>query len=1110
MSHNSHWYKDAIIYELHVRAFHDSIGDGKGDFRGLMQKLDYLQDLGVTALWLLPFYPSPLRDDGYDIADYTSVHSDFGNLDAFREFLAAAHARDLRVITELVLNHTSDQHPWFQRARRSPPGSVERDFYVWSESPERYHQARIIFKDFESSNWSYDNAARAYYWHRFYSHQPDLNYDNPAVREAILPVIDFWFELGVDGLRLDAVPYLFEREGTNCENLPETHSFLKELRGHVDARFTDRMLLAEANQWPEDAAAYFGAGDECHMAFHFPLMPRLFMGMHTEDRFPIVDILEQTPAIPDNCQWAIFLRNHDELTLEMVTDEERDYMYRAYAGDRQARINLGIRRRLAPLLGNNRRRIELMNGLLLSLPGTPVLYYGDEIGMGDNIYLGDRNGVRTPMQWSADRNAGFSRANPQRLYLPITIDPEYHYEAINVEAQQENPSSLLWWNKRLISLRRQHRPFSHGDLRFLDPHNRRILAFLRRCGDEQVLVVANLSRFVQFVELDLTEFEGITPIELFGSSPFPRVGKWPYLLTLGPHAFYWFSLCPRHAKEMCGMEASRASEVPVLSDLTHWEQLFDVTQSHDLRDALLRYASTYEAAGNAPRLVRHVRLRDVFRFQRDDAVTRLLLVDAEYNVGQPETFVLRLAFAPDDVAARWPAGGEPPLFARVTGAAPGVIYNAATDATLLSAAFEAISRQVTARGERGGELVASLLPGFAEELAGQPPDLPLSVNRTEQSNLSTMFGERWVLKMLRRVEQGTHPEVEMGRLLTEQGMARLAPALVGSVEYRRRRSEPMTLSILHRYVPHESDAWQRTLDAVSDFFERMAATTQPVPALPPDTLLDEQAPLPAEVTHLIGEYLEHAGLIGARMAELHQFLSRQTELVDFAPEPFTLAYQRSLYQSLRALSLDLVDLLQHAIPNLPDELQGPARRVVESESQLLDYFRPLLEHPFHGQRTRVHADCHLGQVLFTGKDFLFIDFEGVPTQSLGERRLKRSPLRDVAGMLRSFDYAAQSTLLGLGTGRGQPPGVIRYEDRAALIPWSDFWRLAVCHRFLAAYLAEPAMASLLPQQRADLRRLLDIFMLERLVTELTHELRHRPRWLTIPLHGLLRVLNLDK
>src|SRR3954468_10144894 len=564
------WYKDAIIYELHVRAFHDSVGDGVGDFRGLAQKLDYLQDLGVTAIWLLPFYPSPLKDDGYDIAEYTSINPAYGSLADFQELLAAAHERGIRVITELVLNHTSDQHPWFQRARLAAPGSAERDFYVWSDTPDKYRDARIIFKDFEPSNWSWDPVAKAYYWHRFYAHQPDLNFDNPAVWEAIFPVVDFWLAMGVDGMRLDAVPYLYEREGTSCENLPETHKFLKAIRRHIDLKFPNRMLLSEANQWPEDAVAYFGAGDETHMAFHFPLMPRMFMSIHMEDRFPIIDILAQTPMIPENCQWCQFLRNHDELTLEMVTDEERDYMYRAYAGEQRARINLGIRRRLAPLLGNNRRRIELMNGLLFSLPGTPVIYYGDEIGMGDNIYLGDRNGVRTPMQWSSDRNAGFSRANPQKLYLPIIIDPEYHYEAINVEAQQNNSNSLLWWMKRLIALRKRFKAFGRGTLEFLRPVNAKVLAFIRRHGDERVLVVANLSRFVQYVELDLSEFQGTVPVELFGNNPFPPVTKGPYLLTLAPHTFYWFTLAPQAAtlpeqiagplKEMTPLAAPRGWE----------------------------------------------------------------------------------------------------------------------------------------------------------------------------------------------------------------------------------------------------------------------------------------------------------------------------------------------------------------------------------------------------------------------------------------------------------------------------------------------------------------------------------------------------------------------
>ncbi|MFZ5811810.1 MAG: maltose alpha-D-glucosyltransferase, partial [Thermodesulfobacteriota bacterium] len=502
------WYKETIIYELHVRSFADGDGDGVGDFKGLIDKLDYLKRLGVGALWLQPFYPSPLRDDGYDIADYAGIHPAYGTLADFRRFLREAHKRGLRVITELVLNHTSDQHPWFQRARRARPGSARRDFYVWSDTPDRFRQARIIFKDFEQSNWSWDPVAKAYYWHRFYANQPDLNYDNPAVRRAMLKVVDFWLGMGVDGLRLDAVPYLFERQGTNCENLPQTHAFLKELRAHVDAAFPDRMLLAEANQWPEDAVAYFGRGDECHMAFHFPIMPRIFMSLWAEDRYPVVDILEQTPPIPAPCQWALFLRNHDELTLEMVSDEERDSMYRAYAKDDKARVNLGIRRRLAPLMQNNRRKMELINILLFSFPGTPILYYGDELGMGDNYHLGDRNGVRTPMQWSPDRNAGFSKANPQSLFLPVVIDPEYHYEVVNVETLERNQSSFLWWIRRLLAAYKAQPALGRGGLAFVRGENTKVLAVLRADRDERLLAVINLSRHAQVAELDLSDLAG--------------------------------------------------------------------------------------------------------------------------------------------------------------------------------------------------------------------------------------------------------------------------------------------------------------------------------------------------------------------------------------------------------------------------------------------------------------------------------------------------------------------------------------------------------------------------------------------------------------------------
>jgi maltose alpha-D-glucosyltransferase/alpha-amylase len=696
----------------------------------LTQKLDYLQDLGVTAVWLLPFYRSPFRDDGYDIADYTSIHPDYGQLDDFKAFLEAAHERGIRVITELVLNHTSDQHPWFQRARSAAAGSVHRDFYVWSDSPEKYKEARVIFQDFEPSNWSWDPVAKAYYWHRFYAHQPDLNYDNPAVQEAILPVVNFWLELGVDGLRLDAVPYLFEREGTNCENLPETHQFLKDLRQQVDARYSDRMFLAEANQWPEDAVAYFGQGDECHMAFHFPLMPRLFMALHQEDRFPIHDILDQTPTIPPSCQWCLFLRNHDELTLEMVTDEERDYMYRAYTQERLARINQGIRHRLAPLLRNDRRRIELMYALLFSLPGTPVIYYGDEIGMGDNIYLGDRNGVRTPMQWSADRNAGFSRANPQKLYLPVIIDPEYHYETVNVEAQQSNPSSLLWWLKRLITLPKKLRAFGRGSLQLLRPDNPKVLAFIREFEDERVLVVANLSRFTQFVQLDLKDDAGVVPEEMLGRTRFPPVRDQPYLLTLGPHGFIWFFLSTRASEAEIAAQtageplAGSEVELPFLQGKRalskrfqrgNWDELEALLPWYLERNRMLLdqgAVSTAEIVLLAPIRV-------------DDVDAWLLVVRAEPHGGLSETVSLGLAFVPEDQTDQLLAPLGIAGFARISGPEPGVLCDALT----VPACCRGLLRGILAGRSwhvEDGVIEAAPLPGRPAPDLEAVADLPLS------------------------------------------------------------------------------------------------------------------------------------------------------------------------------------------------------------------------------------------------------------------------------------------------------------------------------------------------------------------------------------------------
>jgi maltose alpha-D-glucosyltransferase / alpha-amylase len=1090
------WYKDAVIYEVHVRAFHDSDGDGIGDFRGLTQKLDYLRDLGVTTIWLLPFYPSPLRDDGYDIALYKGIHPAYGTLRDFRAFMREARRQGLRVITELILNHSSDQHPWFQRARKARPGSSERDFYVWSDSPDRYRDARIIFKDFEASNWTWDRVAQAYFWHRFYSHQPDLNFDNADVRRAMFEVVDFWFGTGVDGLRLDAVPYLFEREGTNCENLPETLAYVEELRRHVDSRWRNRMLLAEANQWPEDAVAYFGQGDRCHMAFHFPLMPRMFMAIRMEDRFPVVDVLGQTPPIPDGAQWAIFLRNHDELTLEMVTDEERDYMYRVYAEDPQARINLGIRRRLAPLLGNDRRVIELMNGLLFSLPGTPVIYYGDEIGMGDNIYLGDRNGVRTPMQWSADRNAGFSNANPQRLYLPVVIDPEYSAAAINVEAQQNNPHSLLWWMKRLIALRKRYRAFGRGELEWLYPENRKVLAFLRRYEDERVLVVANLSRHAQYAELDLSEHRGTTPVELFGRTEFPRIGDLPYLLTLAPHTFYWFSLEPQR------LEVQRPEALlPYVRIDGEWDEVLGDRYRHALEELLPSYIRSRRWFRSKSRRIKTAEVLDAVRVPREAGTgvapqagpdAFVIMVHLEFTEGDPETYVLPLTvIGPDYEGPEIPSHGR---VARLrTRRGDMLLIDAGVDPMFGRAVLHAVSRRRTLGGA-AGKVTAFATPAFRQVRGPADADLDPQPMQVEQTNTSVIYGDRLVLKLFRRLEDGVNPDVEIGRFLTERGFPH-TPPLAGGLDYRR-QGRACSLAILQGFVANEGDAWSYTLDTLASYLEE-ALARQPEerdPPLPrPARLLDLAASNPPDLaSDLIGAYLESARLLGRRSAELHQALASSPDDPAFAPEPFSTLYQRSLYQSMRTQAQQLYRLLRARSGDIPQIVQ-----VIDLEDEILRRLRGLLDHKVDAMRIRIHGDYHLGQVLYTGKDFTIIDFEGEPARPLGERRIKRSPLTDVAGMLRSFHYAAYTALSRHTEGREHE------ENPAYLEPWVLFWYRWVSAAFLQSYLDVAAEGSLLPGDPADVELLLDALMLEKALYELRYELNHRPGWVKVPIQGIL-------
>jgi maltose alpha-D-glucosyltransferase/alpha-amylase len=1101
------WYKDAVIYELHVRAFFDSDGNGSGDFRGLTQKLDYLADLGVTALWLLPFYPSPLKDDGYDIADYTGVHPDYGTLRDVKAFIRGAHERGLRVITELVCNHTSDQHPWFQRARRASPGSAWRDFYVWSDDPDKYSDARIIFKDFETSNWTWDPVANAYYWHRFYHHQPDLNFDNPRVREAIKKSLDFWLELGVDGVRLDAVPYLYEREGTICENLPETHAFLRELRAHVDARYRDRMLLAEANQWPEDAAAYFGDGDECHMAFHFPVMPRLFMSVWMEDRFPIYDILEQTPAIPDSAQWALFLRNHDELTLEMVTDEERDYMYRVYAHDPVMRINFGIRRRLAPLLGNNRRRIELLNGLLFALPGTPVLYYGDEIGMGENVYLGDRNGVRTPMQWSSDRNAGFSGANRQRLYLPVVTDPEYHYEAVNVEAQQNNSNSLLWWMKRLIALRKQHPAFGRGTLKFLHPDNRRIVAFVREYGEERILVVANTSRFVQYADLDLSAYAGLVPVEMFGRIEFPRLADRPLFLTLGPHSFMWLTLeaDPEGRGAAVRDVNERAPTIHAPADLDELLGGAAASQLTSVLPAYLRASRWYRAKA---RRIKDVRIDDVVPLTSAEGQARLVMLEVDYTEGEPERYVLPLALSRSEASERLVVEMPAALVAYVAppddAAAHWLLYDFFQDPACGRALLEAISGRRRMSGIHG-QLTASPTRAL-KRLLGRDGisalELPVGVNRAEQTNTSITYGDRLMLKLFRRLDTGINPDLEIGQRLTEAGFPNL-PAVAGWLAYRRSGQEPAALGILQEFVPNQGDAWQYTLDALSAYYER-AATIEEMPdgGVSVSAVVEAAGGETPELAHaMIGAYLDAAALLGQRTAELHIALAA-LDGADFGREAFSTMHQRSLYQTLRTQVADTFALLERRLDSLPESAVSSAALALALVPRVHAELRRFMDQRINVARIRCHGDLHAGQVLWTGRDFVFIDFEGEPGRPLSERRHRRPAMTDVAGMLRSFHYAAYGTLLSPHVG-----SAIRPEDVARLEPWAAFWYRWVAVAFLHAYLERAAGQPFLPSSRGQLAALLEVAALQKVLYEIVYELNNRPDWVSIPLRGLLELFD---
>jgi maltose alpha-D-glucosyltransferase / alpha-amylase len=1083
------WYKDAVIYEAHVRTFFDSTNDGVGDFPGLTRKLDYLAGLGINAIWLLPFYPSPLRDDGYDIAHYEGIHPSYGTLRDFKLFMREAHERGIRVITELVVNHTSDQHPWFQAARRAPAGSPKRNFYVWSDTPQKYQGVRIIFTDTEKSNWTWDEQAQAYYWHRFFHHQPDLNFDNPHVTRAILRVMKFWLDMGVDGMRLDAVPYLIEREGTICENLDETHEILRLFRRELDAKYRNRMLLAEANQWPADVRAYFGDGDECHMSFHFPLMPRMYMALKQEDRHPITEILRQTPAIPDSCQWAIFLRNHDEMTLEMVTDEERDYMYSAYAADPQMRINVGIRRRLAPLVENDRQRIELLNALLFSMPGTPVVYYGDEIGMGDNIYLGDRNGVRTPMQWTPDRNAGFSTADPARLYAPPIMDPVYGYQAINVEAQERSPFSLLNWMKRMIALRKQYQVFSRGSIEFLPAANRKVLAYIRRLDDDVVLCVGNLSRTVQPVELNLGAYDGWTPVEMLGQTAFPRIGTLPYFLTLHGYGFYWFKLERQPAPIAVRTVKQLSDEVPLPAPLfagPAWETLLDSDVRRLIEhDLLLPFLERQRWFGGKARSPVRAQFVDWIRLAEKPDAMFFTLVSVEYADGGSEKYIL-------PIVARAAGTGDDPMrvtphavIGRLSGARSGYLLDGSSDSETARVLLELIASG-DARESKRGVLQAApdeALPGLAGD------DLTPRHLTSDQSNTALVFGETLFLKLYRRYEPGDNPDVEIMRHLAGAGFRNIAP-FAGSLDYRAQGQPAGAAAMLQGFVENEINGWEHAVDELQRFFDRVNTVVRP-----PDPSAATAGAPTAAITDAIGTYFAAARRLGMRTGEMHAALAAGRGNPAFDPEPMTHQRLERMAASMRELAGATLDAVTAQRAALPAHLGPLADRFLGLRDPLLAEFDELAALAPQATVARVHGDFHLGQLLWSRGDCIFLDFEGEPARPLAERREKQSPLKDVAGMMRSFSYASHAALYAWSQSRPH--------DFGRLEPWARVWAHWASTAFLEAWKEAAGTASFVPKDRAAFERVLRAFLLEKACYEIQYELNNRPEWVRIPLVGVL-------
>ncbi|MDP4246315.1 MAG: maltose alpha-D-glucosyltransferase [Bacteroidota bacterium] len=1085
-----HWYKDAIIYELHIKAFCDGNGDGVGDFQGLMQKLDYLQDLGVTAIWLLPFYPSPLKDDGYDISDYYSVNPSYGDIARFKALLKAAHQRNLKVITELVINHTSDQHPWFQRARHAPKGSPEREFYVWSDDPEKYKDVRIIFQDFEASNWTWDPLAEQYYWHRFFHHQPDLNYDNPKVQAEVFRIIDYWCKMGVDGFRLDAVPYLFEREGTNGENLPETHAFLKELRAHIDQYFPGTVFLAEANMWPEDSVSYFGDGDECHMNYHFPVMPRMFMALQMEDRYPITDIFDQTPAIPPTCQWAIFLRNHDELTLEMVTDEERDYMYKAYARDPKAKINLGIRHRLAPLMDNNRSKIELLNSLLFSLPGTPVIYYGDEIGMGDNFYLGDRDGVRTPMQWSADRNAGFSAANPQKLYLPLILDPDYHYESVNVESQVGNTSSLYWFMKRLIGLRKKFKGFGRGDLRFLNVENPKVLAYTRGYEQETLLIVVNLSKFAQAADVDLRDYKGYVPVECFSKNRFPVIREeGMYFFTMAPYTFQWFLLEKAHP------EMDEAATVPLLIT-RKWEDLLEPNTRRQLEGNILpRHLQRAKWFPQMQRSLYSVTIRHAMPVSIDGKMVLWLLLEVNYQTGPSDLYQLPVGLVKEEEATRLQQTCPEAILAKV--------HAADTDGLLADAFYVpewqswllqkmAAHRSIHTPDGRIEFYGNGVLKKYLQE--HEETEVRPKLHASDVYNASVVYDNTWFLKMYRKVELSVNPDLELNRYLSKAGYAHI-PSFIGAVEWKLGKG-CIVLGILQEMIENHGDGRSYCLERINNYIERILAGKRedlhPEKRLGTLTAPPAFAALPEPLQVLVGPpAAEMAKLLGIRTGEMHLALRAAVEPKEFRPEPFSLHYQRSLFSSMQSQVRQMIYNLSRFKKAFPPDQQEQVERIMAGRTELLARLKKIYTKRLDIQKIRIHGNFHLGQVLMTGKDLAIRDFSGDPILSYSERRLRRCAFVDLAAMVASIFEVAEAGFME----DHRSLGLAEQDIRPFAIQWAHY----MSGFFIGAWLETTKGSLLIPERQADLDLLLDNYLLQRAIQDFNTTMNRKPDKLAIPL-----------